>query len=273
MIEVANAIVNYGPVKALASVSLEVRAGEMVGLVGPNGCGKSTLIRAITHRAPLARGCISVLGQDIKRLSPRKLARLIAVVPQNPSLPDSYNTFDLVMMGRTPYLGLLQSESERDLEAVRRAMSATSTLAIANRSLGELSGGERQRAVIARALAQETPVLLLDEPTAHLDIGQQAAIFDLIQKASNERSLTVLVAIHDLTLAAQYCQRVILLNQGRVAAEGRPEHVLRENLLKSIYGTSVDVFRHPRSGLPVVMPSSDGREALYGVAQDAEAPG
>ncbi len=267
-IKVQDISVNYDPRVALSSVSLLIGAGEIVGLVGPNGCGKSTLIRAITRVVPLSSGKITLLGEDVSDLSQRQLARLVAVVPQNPNVPDNFRSFDLVMLGRTPHLGLLQSESERDLQAVHNAMIATDTWHLADRLLGEISGGERQRVVISRALAQETPVLLLDEPTAHLDIGQQAATMELLESASSERSLTVLVAMHDLTLAARYCQRLVMLSQGRLIAEGRPEEVLREELLADVYTSRIDVFSHPYNGLPVVTSSGRTEGRQYGNAQD-----
>lgn len=267
-ISIQEIFVRYGAIQALSGVSLAVESGEIVGLVGPNGGGKSTLIRAISRVVPTSGGRISLMGSKIRELSQRDLGRLVAVVPQNPNVPEDVQAFELVMMGRTPHLRLLQSERERDVQAVRRAMLETDTWSLANRAIGELSGGERQRVTIARALAQETPVLLLDEPTAHLDLGQQAAIMDLVRAACAERGLAVAIAIHDLTLAARYCRRLVLLSRGSVVAEGRPEDVLDEGTLRQAYNATVDVFAHPLSGRPVVTPGN-GTEARDGIAQDA----
>lgn len=165
-------------------------------------------------------------------------------------------------MGRTPYLGLLQAETEADYQAVRSAMLATDSWQFANRPLGELSGGERQRIVIARSLAQETPLLLLDEPTSHLDLGHQASFFQLLHTICRLRSVAALIALHDLTIASLYCHRLALLDKGRLAATGHPHEVLNRDLLAQVYQAPVAVFRHPESGRPVVTPAQSGFEGL-----------
>jgi len=171
----------------------------------------------------------------------------------------------VALMGRTPHLGLLQSEGRADLAAVRRALEQTDTWHLASRRMGELSGGERQRVVVARALAQETPLLLLDEPTAHLDMGHQAAVLDLVRQLCRREGKAGLAVIHDLSLAGQYCDRLVMLNEGRIVGEGKPQEVLSPQLLASVYGTRVSVFSHPLTGRPVVTPmagdSSAGQEA------------
>jgi iron complex transport system ATP-binding protein len=174
MLEIRDLTVAYGELVALRLVSLSLGTGELVGLVGPNGSGKSTLIRAITRLVRPLGGHIRLDGREVGRLSQRELARWAAVVPQNPYLPDAFTVLEVALMGRTPHLGLLQSEGRADLAAVRRALEQTDMWRLASRRMGELSGGERQRVLVARALAQETPLLLLDEPTAHLDMGHQA---------------------------------------------------------------------------------------------------
>ncbi|MBI2913924.1 MAG: ABC transporter ATP-binding protein, partial [Chloroflexi bacterium] len=163
------------------------------------------------------------------------------------------------MLGRAPHLGLLQGEGPADLEAARRAMLATDTWRLAGRRIGELSGGERQRVVVARALAQEAPLLLLDEPTAHLDIGHQAGVLELMLSLCRSQGKAVLAAVHDLTLAAQYCQRLVMLHRGAVVAQGEPRDVLRPELLERVYEARVQVFPHPGTGRPVVAPRPDGR--------------
>jgi iron complex transport system ATP-binding protein len=242
---------------ALRGVSLALSAGEIVGLIGPNGSGKTTLIRVATGVLTPMSGSIRVNGRDVRDLKPVDVAREVAVVPQDPVLPAGFTALECVMMGRTPYLRLLQNESAGDVEIARRAMVATDTWELAGRRLGELSGGERQRVVVARALAQDTPVLLLDEPTAHLDIGHQAAILRVVRSAVQGEKKAVLAVVHDLTLAAQMCDRLVLMSNGAVVASGTSEEVLTPGRIREVYGTAVDVFPHPRTGGPVVAPSFD----------------
>jgi iron complex transport system ATP-binding protein len=249
---------------ALSALDLALRPGELLGLVGPNGSGKTTLIRALTGVVRPSAGRVRLCGRDVAALSQAEIARLAAVVPQDPVLPPAFNSFDCVLMGRTPHLRLLQQEGARDVEIARRAMLATDTWSFAARPVGELSGGERQRVVVARALAQETLVLLLDEPTAHLDIGRQGAVLGLMRGSARRdgpggsAGKAVLAVVHDLTLAAHYCDRLIVLSAGRVRAEGAPADVLRPELLREVYGVPVTVIPHPETGRPVVAPSDGG---------------
>lgn len=241
---------------ALRGVSLAVAPGEVLGLVGPNGSGKTTLIRAVTGAVTPSSGVLRLLGDDVSELSQRERALRAAVVPQAPVLPDAFTALEIVLMGRTPHLRLLQNESVADLGAVERAMRATGAWEFADRPAGELSGGERQRVVVARALAQESPLLLLDEPTAHLDLGHQAGVLELMRRLCRDEHRGVLAVVHDLTLAARYCDRLVLLSAGEVVAEGLPEEVLRSDVLSDVYGAPIDVFRHPKTGRPVVAPSA-----------------
>ena len=270
MLEIRDLWADYGGTPVLRGVSLDVPAGEVVGLVGPNGSGKTTLVRAVTRVMPLRSGEARLLGDDCRALTRAELARRVAVVPQNPALPEGFTVLEIVLMGRTPHLRLLQSEGPPDLAAARRALTQTGATALASRFAHQLSGGERQQVVIARALAQEAPVLLLDEPTSHLDVGHQTAVMELVRRLCRERRLAVLATIHDLTLAALYCDRLVLLDRGTVVAEGPPDSVLRPELIARTYGAEVAVLRHPVSGLPVVVPmggapasetaSGDGRK-------------
>jgi iron complex transport system ATP-binding protein len=242
---------------ALHSVDLELRCGEVMGLVGPNGSGKTTLIRAATGGLRPQSGSVSLQGEDMGTLTARDIALRVAVVPQSPVLPDAFTALECVLMGRTPHLRLLENEGAADIEIARRAMLATETWQLASRPVGELSGGERQRVLVARALAQDTAVLLLDEPTAHLDIGHQASVLRLMRALATGEGKAVLAVIHDLTLAARFCDRLVLLHAGEVVADGAPGDVLRADLLRRVYDASVDVFPHPQTGRPVVAPGSD----------------
>jgi len=244
---------------ALCGLSLAVAPGQLLGLVGPNGCGKTTLIRAVTKVVKPASGEVLLCGDEVGLLRQSEIARRVAVVPQEPLLPEAFTAFECVLMGRTPHLKLLENEGARDLDAARAAMERTGTWQLAERRVDELSGGERQRVVVARALAQETPVLLLDEPTAHLDIGHQASVLGLMRALCRDEGKAVLAVVHDLTLGAAYCDRLVMLRPGGVlAAEGSAEEVLRPDLLGEIYGAAADVFPHPRTGRPVVAPRTEG---------------
>ncbi len=221
-------------------------------MIGPNGVGKSTLIRACSGTLKPIGGRITIDGQDVQRLRVEERAKLIAVVPQAVRLPESFSVFETVLMGRTPYLGWLGRESEQDRSAVQAALDRTSTLELADRPIGELSGGEQQRVMIARALAQSARTLLLDEPTAHLDLKHQAGVLSLVCDLAHAENYAVLIALHDLNLAAQYADRVALLSNGTVAAIGTPEEVLTEENLSPAYGLRITVYEHPAHGAPLV---------------------
>ncbi|MFQ5859932.1 MAG: ABC transporter ATP-binding protein [Dehalococcoidia bacterium] len=254
MLAIRGVHLSYNGRPVLQGVSLEVERGELVGLVGPNGAGKTTLLRTISGVLRAQRGNITLGGQRLAALAPRERARLVAVVSQNPAIAPGFTALELVLMGRNPHLGLLQWEGPRDLAAARRAMELTDTWELAKRQVVTLSGGERQRVFMARALAQKTPLLLLDEPTAHLDIAYQAALFDLVQEVRAQTGITVLAAIHDLTLAGQYCDRIGALHQGRIVALGRPREVLTPQTIATVFGAQVAIVSHPVAGSPAVLP-------------------
>ncbi len=248
----------YGKTIVVDAMSFSVNTGEMLGLIGPNGSGKSTLIKAISHVITPRSGRITLDSKDISAISRSELARLLAVVPQTPILPSSFSAFEIVLMGRNPHLGLLTYESESDMEITYRAMERTATLPFAERRVGELSGGEIQRIVIARALAQQTDVILLDEPTANLDINHQLEILDLIKSLCTQNHLTVIITVHDLNLAAQYCDRLVLIKEGYVHAQGTPEEVISTDNIREVYGTDNCVYTHPVNGRPTVLLQAGG---------------
>jgi cobalamin transport system ATP-binding protein len=243
--------VSFGATVALDSVSLDVPAGEWVGLIGPNGAGKTTLLRAIA-RMIRAAGRISVAGMPVGSLSQRKLARLIAYVPQQPVLPPEMTGLDYVLLGRTPHIGYFAVESAADRRICTDLLDRLELAAMAGRRLATLSGGEAQRVVLARALAQEAPVLLLDEPTSALDVGHRVDALELVDQMRRERSLTVLSAIHDLTLAGQFADRLVLLAAGRITASGKPAEVLTDELLTQAFGTGVQVLKTADGALAVM---------------------
>jgi len=243
----------YGRNVVMRDLTFQVMPGEMVGLIGPNGSGKSTIIKALSRVISPSSGQIFLDGKDISQISRGDLARLLGVVPQMPLLPSTFTAFEIVLMGRNPHLGFLQYEGARDLAITWQAMERTSTHSLAERRVGELSGGEIQRLVIARVLAQEPKSILLDEPTANLDISHQVEILDLIKNLCLESSLTVVAALHDLNLASQYCDRLILINNGRVHAQGTPREVINSQNIKEVYGAEGCVYTHPVNGLPAVL--------------------
>jgi iron complex transport system ATP-binding protein len=259
-IEMNDVSLGYGRQAVLQDVSLRVGPREMVGLIGPNGCGKSTIIRALSHIINPLSGRITVDGRDIAGLSRQELAHLIGVVPQLPILPSAFTAFEIVLMGRNPHLGFLQYEGHKDIAIAWQAMEKTGTQSFAERRIRELSGGEIQGLLIARALAQETKAILLDEPTANLDIGRQIEILDLIRGMCTESNLAVLAALHDLNLAAQYCDRLVLLHDRRVYAEGTPWEVITSDNISRVYGAESSVYSHPVNGLPcVLLQANNGR--------------
>ena len=248
-----NVSLGYGKRRVLHNISFQASPGEMLGIIGPNGSGKSTLIRGMTRLISPSAGQIFLDGRDVADISRSELARMMAVVPQNPSLPELFTAFEVVLMGRTPHLKLFRYETADDLLIVTKAMEVTKTLHLADRRIGELSGGERQRLTIARALAQEPTVMLLDEPTAHLDINYQIETFDLARRLCLEQNLIVVTALHDLNLAAQFCDQLILLNKGEIHCHGSPEAVINSQTIMEVYGAEVYVYPHPLNHLPATL--------------------
>jgi iron complex transport system ATP-binding protein len=252
-LEMQRVTLGYDHHPVMEDITLKVSPGEMVGLIGPNGSGKSTIIKALSHIIRPKSGRITIGGRDISRISRRELACIVGVVPQLPLLPSTFTASEIVLMGRNPHLGLFQSEGKRDWAMVQQAMSKTGTETLAERHVNELSGGEIQCLLIARVLVQETSAILLDEPTANLDIGRQVEVLDLIRNLCTESNLAVLAAIHDLNLAAQYCDRLLLINEKHIHAEGRPMEVITDKNIKEVYGAENCVYTHPVNGLPAVL--------------------
>ncbi len=257
-LEMRHVTLGYGHHPVMEDVTLKASPGEMVGLIGPNGSGKSTIIKALSHLIRPQSGEVLVGGKDIRTIPRRELACLVGVVPQLPLLPSTFTAFEIVLMGRNPHLGLFQAETKHDWDIARQAMRKTGTEKLANRYVNELSGGEIQSLLIARVLVQETKAILLDEPTANLDIGRQGEVLDLIKKLCRENSLSVLAAIHDLNLAAQYCDRLILIHHQRIYSQGKPAEVITDKNIKHVYGAENCVYTHPLNGLPTVLLTANG---------------
>ena len=248
MIETDSLGVRLGGVRIVEGVGAEVAAGEWVTLIGPNGAGKSTFLRALAGLVPY-EGSARIAGGEVSELPRRELARRLAFVPQTPLLPPAMRVSEYVLLGRTPYLGSFGYEGKHDLAAAQRALDQLDLGRLAGRPLRTLSGGEQQRAVLARALAQEAPLLVLDEPTTSLDIGRQQQVLEIVAELRERHELTVLSAMHELTLATQYGDRLLLLAGGRLVAAGPPAEIATEALIALHYGAEVRVVEE--DGVPV----------------------
>lgn len=261
MLDIQGLTCGYGSEFLLKDVNFAVRRGQIVGVIGPNGSGKTTLLRAITKVIVPLKGTIHLDGVDTSRLSAKGLARKLAVVSRPNEDDVKITVEEYVLLGRIPHregLGLL--ENKKDLQVAREAMALTDILALKERYMTDLSSGERQLASIARAIAQEPGLLLLDEPTSHLDIAHQIRVLDLVRRLNRESGLTVVIVLHDLNLAAQYCDRLLLLDGGFVRKEGNPEEVLTYEIIESVYKTVVVVRKNPISLKPyVILVSEDER--------------
>ncbi len=245
----------------LRGIDLQLEPGEMLALIGPNGAGKSTLLRLAGGILRPSAGSATLLDRDLAGMRPREVARQVAVVPQEGPMPIGLVVREMVGLGRTPYARILLGPTAHDRQMVDWALAAAGVEELAERFVDELSGGERQRVILARALAQEPRLLLLDEPTANLDLHHQVAMLELVRGLTRERGLAVLAAVHDLQLAALYCDRVALMHAGRIVSQGPPEAVLTEPLLLEAFGQRVVLSEHPTHGVPLValVPNGNAR--------------
>ena len=242
---------SLGGATVVDSVSTTVERGEWVAVIGPNGAGKTTLLRAVASLVDYG-GTISLLGDDAHGLSRGERARRVAFVTQNPTMPPEMTVREYVLLGRSPYIGYLATERKSDHDAAHAALARLELEGLAHRKLSSLSGGERQRAVLARALAQRAPLLLLDEPTTALDVGRQQQVLEIVDGLRATEGLTVLSAMHDLTSAGQYADRLVLLDRGRLVADGSADEVLTRALISRHYRADVRIVGGSESGLVVV---------------------
>ena len=242
----------YGETLVLKDVDLDIHEGEMVGILGPNGSGKSTLLRIMNGLIHPQEGSVRIRGLNLAGLKRTMIAREIAMLAQEQHFRFDFSVLEIVLMGRFPHLKRLQFEGEKDLEIAGKALAATDSMTLAHRSIHDLSGGEKQRVLIARALAQEPRVILLDEPTSFLDLKHKRDIFRLVSSLSRERRLSVVLISHDIDLAAGHCHRIVLLKDGCIHTAGRPEEVLTPSNLETVYGCPVLVDQNPVTGAPRV---------------------
>jgi iron complex transport system ATP-binding protein len=249
-----NLQVGYLERAVIERLSLDILHGQITALVGPNGSGKSTLLKALARLLKPASGTVLLDGKAIHTLSTTEIAQQMAILPQGPSAPHGLTVRELVEQGRYPHVGALRMLRQQDHTAITTAMELTDMTTFAHRPLDNLSGGERQRAWIALTLAQDTPTLLLDEPTTFLDIGHQLEVLELVAQLNRERGMTIVLVLHDLNQAARYADRMIVLNNGAIAADGSPSAVLTPALLADIFGVHVNIVTDPATGTPVCLP-------------------
>ncbi len=254
MIKVDRLSFAYDREPVLKNITWDVEKGEFWGIIGPNGSGKSTLLKCLSKVLTDYRGDIYLARENLKFLSVQQMARKMAFVPEETVITFSYNCMEIVLMGRNPHLKRFEFEKKKDWEIARACMKETMCLHLADRFIDELSSGERQRVVIARALTQEPALLLLDEPTAHLDINFELEIFDILKRMQKERGLTVITVLHNLNLASQYCEKLLLLKEGEVFAWGQEKHVITKENIREVYGVEAIVGKDPLTERPWVFP-------------------
>jgi iron complex transport system ATP-binding protein len=250
---------SYSDGLVLDDVDLSVASGEMVGLLGPNGSGKTTLVKLASGVLKPLKGEIRLDDADLKSLGRKTVARSVAVMPQYFHIPFAFTVGEVIALGRLPFIRTIAGETAADREAVSSAMVVVGIEDLAERRFDELSGGERQKVVLAMALAQQPRLLLLDEPTAHLDISHQVEILEQVRRLNRDHGVTIIAAIHDLNLASLYFDRLVLLKEGRVIADGPPDEVITEEIVRRVFAAPVTVDRHPLTGAPhvVVTPGED----------------
>ena len=253
--------VRYGERIVIEGLGLTVQHGEITALVGPNGSGKSTLLKTLARLLKPATGAVYLDGAAISRLPTAQVARQLAILPQSPVAPAGLTVSELVEQGRYPHAGPLRMLRRQDYAAMHEALELTAMTDFAHRPLDSLSGGERQRAWIALALAQATPILLLDEPTTFLDIGHQLEVLTLVRRLNEERGLTIILVLHDLNQAARYAHRMIALHEGQIVADGTPVEVLTPALLAAVFGVQAHIITDPASHTPVCLPYANVDEA------------
>lgn len=243
----------YNDEAIVKNISLDINKGDFFGIIGPNGSGKTTFLRLISRVLVPQKGNIELEAVDINKINLKNFCQRVAFVSQDTAVNFSFTVWEIVLMGRIPHLKRMQLETEKDFLAAKAALSMTDTLHLKDKKIDELSSGERQRVFIAKALAQQPDILLLDEPTSHLDIGHQIQVLDLLMKSNKEKNLTIIMILHDLNLASAYCNRIALLNTGSIFKQGLVEDVLTYQNIEAVYKTVVVVNRNPISKKPYVL--------------------
>ena len=247
---------SYGKNEVLKGVSMDFYQGTFYGIIGPNGCGKSTFLKNLYGYFTPSEGSVNVYDKNIKSMNARQRAKYIAYVPQETNTGFDFSVYDVIAMGRNPYHSGLQPMSSKDHDIIIEAMEETSTIHLKDKSINELSGGEKQRAILARAFAQDSEIILMDEPVSMLDINHQVEIMDLARSLADKNYKTIVCVLHDLNLAAQYAQHIFLMSEGKLTNSGMPDEVLTKEILTGVYGVSVKVDNDPITGLKTIVPLS-----------------
>ena len=259
MIQVKDINFGYHDDLVIRELSFSIEAGEFVGIIGPNGAGKSTLLKLLDRILRPRHGFIKLDGKLLDHFNRKELARLIGFVQQDFSSAFNFSALDIVLMGRFPYQKPFAFDSSKDIEIARRVMNLTNCDYLRHREFMTLSGGERQRVVLASALAQEPKILLLDEPTNALDLKHQLHFYEILKKLNHEQGITILTVTHDINLAAQFCQRIMVMKNGEILADGKTTKVLNKTTLQNVYDTPLEIIQHPNSRLPVILPELRNR--------------
>ncbi len=252
-LKINNLCGGYGQDLVIRDISFSIKRGDFLGIIGPNGSGKSTLLRLMSRVLTPRNGNVVLEGVDIYKMNLKEFCRKVAFVPQDTVINFSFSVWEIVLMGRIPHLSRLELETKEDFSIAQGALALTDTSYLKEKEIDQLSAGERQRVIIAKALAQEPVLLFLDEPTSHLDIGHQIQILDLLRRLNREKNLTIVMVIHDLNLASEYCNRIILLNEGSISKQGSPEEVLTYENIETVYKTVVVVNNNPINSRPYVV--------------------
>lgn len=253
ILEAKNIVHKYDEKEVLKNISIEVEEKEFLGVIGPNGSGKTTLLKVLSRGIKQTSGEILFKGKNILTLRTKYLATNIAIVPQEEAIIFPFTVFEIVMMGRAPYIRRFSWETRSDIDIAEKSMKLADVLHLKNRLINELSSGERQRAIIARGLAQKPKVLLLDEPTSHLDINHQIEIFNLLKRLNEEELITIVVVSHDINLASKYCRRLILLKNGKIFKQGNVNKVVTKQNIKNVYSIDIKLIKNPETNTPNIL--------------------
>lgn len=263
MLVIKNLYFNYEKnIDILKNINLKVAVGEFVGIVGPNGCGKSTLINILCRVLELERGRIVIDNRSLHEISQIELAKRVSVVPQESFFEFDFTALEIVLMGRLPYLSRFQLEGPNDHALAKKAMQKTKCWKFRDKYIRQLSGGEKQRVILARALVQEPKYMLLDEPTSHLDLNYQYEVLDIISVLNKKRKVTIISVFHDINLASKYCTRLLLMKEGRIIADGVPLNVINTENLSKIYDFNMILKQHPREGYKYILPDIEGSNKI-----------